>query len=172
MLSTFISQKQRKDINSLGSWPKHMYIHLLTGKLWSAGSIQETSLNLGIWTITETQEVLSEHQETYFYCEGGQTRPRFAWRGCGVSILGDAQKLTDCGQWQLPISSLVWAGGLDHMALRNHQTSSFFDSVNLPVLAQWSGSLTEDIFHLTSMTLGLSTRLSEDSPFICHCKPP
>jgi len=41
---------------------------------------------------TGTQEVPSEHQETLFQWEGGQTLTQVAQRGCEVSILGDIQK--------------------------------------------------------------------------------
>lgn len=37
----------------------------------------------------ETQELLSEHEETLLYCEGDQVLMQGAQRGCGISILGN-----------------------------------------------------------------------------------
>ncbi|KAK4811742.1 hypothetical protein QYF61_005310 [Mycteria americana] len=41
------------------------------------------------------QEVSSEYQKMLFHCESDQALAQIAWKGCGVSILGDIQK--PCG---------------------------------------------------------------------------
>ena len=47
-----------------------------------------------------TQEVLSEHQETLFHCEGDRAQAQVAQRSHGVSILGDNQKPAGQGPGQ------------------------------------------------------------------------
>jgi len=42
-------------------------------------------------------EILSEHKQTLFYCEGDQTPQQVAQRGCGVSVCGAIQSLTGHG---------------------------------------------------------------------------
>ena len=44
--------------------------------------------------IAETQEALSDHQETLFYFKGAETLAQVSQRGCGVSHIGDIHKLT------------------------------------------------------------------------------
>jgi len=41
---------------------------------------------------TETQEVLSEHEETLFHFEGDQAQAQVVWRGSGAFCLAGAQK--------------------------------------------------------------------------------
>jgi len=53
---------------------------------------------------TETQEVLSEHQET-LYSEGDQALAQVTQRGCRVSILGDSQKPSGQVPGQLALGS-------------------------------------------------------------------
>ena len=36
----------------------------------------------------------SKHQETLFHCKGDQALAQVAERGCGISTLGDIQKLS------------------------------------------------------------------------------
>ena len=55
----------------------------------------------------ETQEAPPEHQETFFYCEGGQALEQVAQRGCGVSILGEVQKLTGRSPGQMALGAPV-----------------------------------------------------------------
>ena len=54
---------------------------------------------------TETQEALSEHQEALSYCDGDQALEQVAQRGCGISILGDTQKLSGHGPGQPTLGS-------------------------------------------------------------------
>ena len=51
----------------------------------------------------ETQEALSEYQETLFHCEGGQALAQVAQGGCGVSILADTQKPPEHGPGRLAV---------------------------------------------------------------------
>jgi len=60
---------------------------------------------------TETWEASSERQETLFYCGGHQALAQAAQGGCGVSILGDTQKLIGHGHGQLALGSPALAGG-------------------------------------------------------------
>lgn len=50
------------------------------------------------WTQTVIQEILykqtNKKNHTFSYCEGGQTVPQTAKRGCGAFILGDPQNPT------------------------------------------------------------------------------
>lgn len=51
------------------------------------------------WTQTVIQEILykqtnKKKNHTFSYCEGGQTVPQTAKRGCGAFILGDPQNPT------------------------------------------------------------------------------
>lgn len=59
---------------------------------------------------TETQAVLSEHQETLSSCEGDQALAQVAQGGGRVSIPGDRQKLSGHGPGQLALSGLAWTG--------------------------------------------------------------
>lgn len=59
------------------------------------------------WAQTSRREVPSECQEELLYCAYGGEPAQVAWRGCGVSILGDLQK--PLGQSSL--SDHAWAGG-------------------------------------------------------------
>ena len=52
---------------------------------------------------TETQEFAPEHQETLFHCEGDPALAQVVWGGCGVSILGDIQKLPGRDPGQLAL---------------------------------------------------------------------
>ena len=45
-------------------------------------------------------EIPLKHNKPLFYCEGGQTLEEVAWRGCGVSILGDIQNPSGHGPGQ------------------------------------------------------------------------
>lgn len=43
------------------------------------------------------QENPFKHQKNVIHCEGDQTLAQVAQRGCGVSVLGDTQMLTEHG---------------------------------------------------------------------------
>jgi len=77
------------------------------------------------WAQTETQKVLSENEETLFYCEGNRALAQVVQGGCGVSVLGDTQKPSGQGPGQqvvllssgvgsddlqrsLPTSTILW----------------------------------------------------------------
>lgn len=46
------------------------------------------------WAQNETREAPSEHQETFYHCKGDQALAQVSQRGCGVSLVGDAKKLS------------------------------------------------------------------------------
>ncbi|KAK4805788.1 hypothetical protein QYF61_000394 [Mycteria americana] len=73
---------------------------------------------------TETQEVTLEHQETMFHCEGDRALEQVAQKWCGVSRLGDIEKLSGHGPGQPALASraqipncteseLTWLGNED-----------------------------------------------------------
>lgn len=37
------------------------------------------------------------------------------WRGCGISFLGDLQKLPGCGPGQVAVGGPAWVGGLEQL---------------------------------------------------------
>jgi len=57
----------------------------------------------GQWAQTETQAVLSEHQETLCHCEGNLPLAQVAQGGCGVSILGDTQNPAGHGHARMAV---------------------------------------------------------------------
>jgi len=59
------------------------------------------------------QEVPSEHQETLLHCEDDRALARFACRGCGVSLPGNAQKLFGHGPGPPALGGPASVGGLD-----------------------------------------------------------
>ena len=61
------------------------------------------------WARTETQEVMSEQQETLFYCEGDWTLAQVPQRHCGV-FLQDTQKASGHGPGQLALVGPAKAG--------------------------------------------------------------
>jgi len=52
------------------------------------------------WAQNETQELPSEHQQTLSYCGGDRALAQVAQICCGVSTLGDIQKLYAHGPGQ------------------------------------------------------------------------
>lgn len=70
------------------------------------------------WVRSETQEVLSEHQETHLHCKGDQALAEAAQGHCGLPTLKDIQKQSGHGPGKLVLSHPAWAGGLDQVASR------------------------------------------------------
>lgn len=67
---------------------------------------------------TETWEAPSEHQGTLFHCEGDRALAQLTLGGCGVSILGDIQKLSGHGPRQPGLGDSAWAWGLGQVTSR------------------------------------------------------
>lgn len=63
-------------------------------------------------------EILCEHQETLFYCQGDRAREQVAQRGGGVSICGDFQNLMGHSPEQPALAGPAWAGELAKMISR------------------------------------------------------
>jgi len=64
-------------------------------------------------------EIPSQDQETLFHCEGDRAQVQVAQRGCGVSMLGDTQKLSGCTVLGSCLQvALLEQRGLDQMASR------------------------------------------------------
>jgi len=83
------------------------------------------------WAQPETQEVPSEHQKTVLNCEGQGALAQVAQGGCGVSVVGDTQKLPRHSPGQLALGLPVCTGGLDQMTSRSpFQPQLFWDFVN------------------------------------------
>lgn len=53
---------------------------------------------------------LNLNKRNFFYCEGGQTLEHVAWRGYGVSVLGDIKNLTGHDPKQPDLGDPAWAG--------------------------------------------------------------
>jgi len=67
----------------------------------------------GQWAQTETQEVLSEHEEEFLPSEDEGALEQAAQRGCGVSFSGDTQDPPGQGPLQPTVGDPALAGGLD-----------------------------------------------------------
>ena len=94
---------------------------LLSGALWQ---------DQMKWAQTETQKVLSEHEETLFHCEGDQALTQIAQGGCRVSILWDIQKLSGHGPGWLALDGPASGVSLDQKTSGSRfQSQLFLDSV-------------------------------------------
>ena len=67
------------------------------------------------WAHSETQEVPSEHQETFLHREGDQVLGQVAQGRCRVSILGDIQKPSGHSPGQLALGDLSRGAGPDDL---------------------------------------------------------
>jgi len=66
-----------------------------------------------IWSSTEAQEVLSEHEEELLPSEGDGALEQAAHGGCGISFSGDIQGPPGQGPLQPTAGDPASAGGLD-----------------------------------------------------------
>lgn len=72
------------------------------------------------WEQIESQEVLSEHQETLFYCERDEASAPVVQKICRVSIPRDSWKMSEHGPEQLALGGRAWAGEVEQNDL--HQS--------------------------------------------------
>lgn len=122
----------------------------------------------------ETQGALSEHQETPLHCEGDQTLSQVAWWDCGVSILGNTQKLSGHGcRWPCLRRGLGPHGPPQVPSSPNHSVALWhphYSHLNNKILSVWRKILKshahKECKHCLSFTEAFTQQFYVTVPYI------